>query len=148
MAHTSVDGSLQSLKYHGKGEQGSLRNWPYHGKIQDSNPELLVVAYMCIYSCQDSSVYTCIMYITTLVFPWFLNTLFKEEFFLSDAIWHECCPFCSRLYRENHRKTRPFIMFYSEYTDAIKSKQHKDCIFIRLYLLSSGKDVHDVWPNL
>lgn len=26
MAHTSVDGSLQSLKYHGKGEQGSLRN--------------------------------------------------------------------------------------------------------------------------
>lgn len=49
---------------------------------------------------------------------------------------------------DNHRKTCPFIMLLSKYTDFIKSKQHKYCIFVRLYLLSSGTDVQYVWPNL
>lgn len=49
---------------------------------------------------------------------------------------------------DNHRKACPFIMLLSKYTDFIKSKQHKYCIFVRLYLLSSGTDVQYVWPNL
>lgn len=47
----------------------------------------------------------------------------------------------SRPNRGNHRKTHSFIMLHFKHINFVKSKEHKCCIFTRLYLLSSGKGV-------